>query len=208
MKLKLYYARSSGSLAVRILIHELNLSCDFIAVTQKTHMTADNKDLLTLNPKNRLPVLITEDNKILTESQVIQQYLADQYASQNNLPDLLPPPNDFKRYQILEWISYIRVEFHNLYALLMNHDIPQDLKEKLFKPMFKEKLKHPNQALESKQYLMGNTLTIADTYFFVILIWLKDVKIDISEFPNLEKYFLFLKQRPSIDLSLKEKNML
>ena len=43
MKLKLYYARKSGSLAARIIIHELDLSCEFIAVTQKTHMTEKKK---------------------------------------------------------------------------------------------------------------------------------------------------------------------
>lgn len=209
MTLKLYYARSSGSLSARILIHELNLSCEFIAVNQKTHMTANDEDLLTINPKNRLPVLITEDNQVLTESQVIQQYLIDHYGLQYNMIDLLPPPNnDLKRYKILEWVSFIRVDLHNLYFLLLNPDIPEDLKENIFKPMFKEKLKYPNQVLETKQYLTGNDFTIADIHMFVILVWLKDIKINITEFSNLDKYFLFLKQRPSIKQSLQEKNML
>ena len=208
MKLKLYYARSSGSLAVRILIHELNLSCDFIAVTQRTHMTENKEDFLTINPKGVLPTLITEQNLVLTENQVIQQYLADTYAAQHGMQYLLPPTNDFKRYQILEWLNYCRVELHNIYSLLITSEIPKDLKEQFFKPMFKKKLEYPNIALEHKQYLMGNDFTIADIYLFVILIWLKDLHIDIAEFPHLEKYFLLLKQRPSITLSLKEKNML
>ena len=208
MKLKLYYARSSGSLAIRILIHEIGLMCNFIAVTQKTHMTEFGEDFLTINPKGILPTLITEQGTVLTEKQVIQQYLADQYAAQYNMPHLLPPTNDFKRYQILEWLNYARVELHNVYSLLINPDLPKDLKEKLFKPMLKNKLNYPNTMLADKIYLIDNHFTIADAYLFVILMWLKDVQIDIEEFPNLKKYFTLLKERPSIELSLKEKNML
>ena len=208
MKLKLYYARKSGSLAVRILMHELDLSCEFIAVTQKTYMTEHKENFLTINPKGRLPALITENNMVLTESQVIQQYLADQYAAQHNMPDLLPPINDFRRYQVLEWISFIRVDLHNLYLLLINSEVPKDLKKNHFQPMFIKKLEYPNKALENKQYLMGDIFTIADGYLFVILTWLQDLEINISDFPNLEKYFLLLKQRPSIALSLKEKNLM
>ena len=208
MKLKLYYARKSGSLAVRILIHELDLSCEFIAVTQKTYMTENKENFLTINPKGRLPTLVTEDNMVLTESQVIQQYLADQYAAQHNMPDLLPPVNDFRRYRVLEWISFIRVDLHNLYLLLINLEVPKDLKKNYFQPMFIKKLEYSHKALENKQYLMGDVFTIADGYLFVILTWLKDLEINISDFPNLEKYFLLLKQRPSIALSLKEKNLI
>ena len=66
MKLKLYYARNSGSFVARIIIHELNLPCDFIAVTQKTLITELNENFLKINPKGRLPVLVTENGEIIT----------------------------------------------------------------------------------------------------------------------------------------------
>ena len=116
---------------------------------------------------------------VLTESQVILQYLADQYATQRDLPDLLPPINDFKRYQVLEWISFIRVDLHNLYLFLNNSEIPKELKESYIKPTFIKKLEYPNKALENKQYLMGDIFTIADAHLFVILTWLKDLEINI-----------------------------
>ncbi len=208
MNLKLYYARSSGSLAVRILIHELDLPCDFIAVNMKAKKTETGEDFLTINPKGVLPTIVTEDNIVLTENQVIQQYLADTYGPQYNLQHLLPPTTDFKRYRVLEWLNYARVELHNICSLLLNPDIPKELKEQTFKPMLQNKLAYPNTELANKHYLMGDNFTIADCYLFTILVWLKDFKINIADFPNLEKYFLFLKQRPSIEKSLIEKNML
>ncbi|MGI9214693.1 MAG: glutathione S-transferase N-terminal domain-containing protein [Gammaproteobacteria bacterium] len=197
MKLKLYYARNSGSFVARIIIHELNLPCDFIAVTQKTLMTELNENFLKINPKGRLPVLVTENGEIITENQVILQYLVDTYAAQREMQSLLPSLNDHTRYKILEWASFIRIDLHYNFYLLHNSDIPAELKEKL---------KYPESMLNNKQYLVDN-FSIADAYLFVILVWLKDVKIDIAEYPNLAKYYLLLNERPSIKLSLKEKNM-
>ncbi len=210
MKIKFYYARYSGAMAVRILIHELNLPCDFIAVNNKSLKTENNEDFLTINPKGILPTIITEDNLVLTENQVIQQYLADKYGAKHG--SLLPLTSDFKRYQVLEWLNYCRVDLYNIYALLINKDIPKDLKESLFKPMLQKKLIYPNTSLQDKSYLMGDKFTIADCYLFVILVLIKDpskdLKIDLSEFSNLEKYFSLLKQRPSIATSLQEQNLI
>lgn len=206
MKLKLYYARNSGSFVSRIIIHELNLPCDFIAVTQKTLMTELNENFLKINPKGRLPVLVTENGEIITENQVILQYLVDTYAAQREMQSLLPSLNDHTRYKILEWVSFLRIDLHYNFYLLNNSAIPAELKENLFKSTLKEKLKYPDSMLNNKQYLVDN-FSIADAYLFVILAWLKDVKIDIAEYPNLAKYYLLLKERPAIKLSLKEKNM-
>lgn len=207
MKLKLYYARNSGSFVTRIIIHELNLPCDFIAVTQKTLITELNENFLKINPKGRLPVLIAENGTIITENQVILQYLIDTYAAQREMQYLLPSTNIPERYQILEWVSFIRLDLHYNFYLLNNGEIPKELKESLFKQTFKQKLKYPEAMLNSKQYLVGSNFSLADAYLFVILVWLKDVQIDIIDYPNLDKYYLFLKERPSIQLSMKEKNM-
>jgi len=40
INMKLYYAKSVCSLAVRIIIHELNLSCEYESVDLKTKITA------------------------------------------------------------------------------------------------------------------------------------------------------------------------
>lgn len=207
MKLKLYYSRNSGSFVTRIIIHELNLPCDFIAVTQKTFMTELNENFLQINPKGRLPVLITEDNMKITENQVILQYLIDTYAAQREMQYLLPSINNPARYQILEWVSFIRIDLHYNFYLLHNSNIPKELKENIFLPTLKQKLNYPETMLNNKQYLVGNNFSIADAYLFVILVWLKDVQIDIKQFANLDKFYLLLKERSSIKLSMKEKNM-
>ena len=55
---------------------------------------------------------------------------------------------------------------------------------------------------------MGDQFTIADAYLFVVLSWLAYVKIDITEWPNLKRYFEELKQRKSIQASLKQEGLL
>src|SRR5437870_2266196 len=112
--MKLYYSKGACSLAVRILINELNISCKYEAVNLKTKETETGKNFYEINPKGAVPTLILENNNVLTENAVIHQYLADQQKAHHLLPNL----NDFKRYQVLEWLNFIATELHKGFSPL------------------------------------------------------------------------------------------
>ena len=126
--MRLYYSKGACSLVVRIVIHELGLPFEYEAVNLKTKVTATGEDYLAINPKGAVPAILTDDNILLTENAVIQQYLADKaYASQ-----LLPAVNDIKRYQVLEWLNYVTTEIHKGFGPLFNSNIPDNLKVENF----------------------------------------------------------------------------
>ena len=76
--MKLYYSKGACSLAINIILHELNLPCEFIAVSLKNHtLEKTGEDFYKINPKGAVPSLRLEDGTILTENAVIQQYLVD-----------------------------------------------------------------------------------------------------------------------------------
>ena len=54
---------------------------------------------------------------------------------------------------------------------------------------------------------MGDDFTLPDAYLFVMLFWLPVIKWDLSEWPRLSAYFERLKQRESIQKSLKEEGI-
>lgn len=58
--MKLYYASSVCSLAVRVIIHELNISCEYEAVNLKTKMTENGTNYLEINPKGAVPALLLD----------------------------------------------------------------------------------------------------------------------------------------------------
>src|SRR3982751_5571735 len=100
--MKLYYSKGACSLAIRITINELKLVCEYESVDIKQKKTETGKDFYTINLKGSVPVLVTNDNHILTEGIVIQQYLAEE----NKAYDLLPKSDHFSRYQVLEWLGF------------------------------------------------------------------------------------------------------
>jgi glutathione S-transferase len=201
--MKLYFSKGACSLACRIVIHEIGLHVDYISVDLMSKKTEDGQNFLEINPKGAVPTLVTDDNQVLTENVVIQQYLADtSHATQ-----LLPAVGNFKRYQVLEWSNYIATEIHKGFSPLFNPKIPQELKENYFLPQIIQKFNYINHALDNKNFLLGNDFTLPDAYFFVMLIWSLHFKLPLANWPNLTNYFNRLITRPAISESLQEEQL-
>src|SRR4051812_37927801 len=106
--MKLYFSKGACSLAVRIAINEIGLACDYEAVTLKTHETESGKNYYDINPKGAVPALLLNDGQVLTENNVIQQYVADNFDKDA----ALLPKSGLERYRVLEWLNYICVDLH------------------------------------------------------------------------------------------------
>lgn len=201
--MKLYYTSSVCSLAVRIILHELGISCEYESVNLKTKQTETGTDYLKINPKGSVPALCLNNNEILTENAVILQYLADKHSA----VELLPPVGDIKRYRTLEWLNYVSTDLHRYCAPLFWSRFPDDIKATVFTPILNNKLSIVDRHLHDQQYLMGNHLTLGDSYLFVILIWLAKLKVNMTAWPNLSRYFADMKQRQSVQQALEEEDL-
>lgn len=202
--MKLYYSKGACSLAVRILINEINIPCEYIAVDLKTKKTETGADFLKVNPKGQVPTLVLEDGKILTENAIIQQYLADT----NPRSHLLPSKEDFNHYRILEWLNFISTDIHKGFGPLFNSSVPQELKETLFIPALKKKFDVVNAQLANHHFLTGDHYSLPDGYLFVMLMWLKPFKVDLTTWPNITRFFEELKKRPNVHKSLDQEGIL
>lgn len=200
--MKLYYSKGACSLAVRIVIHEIGIPCDFEAVNLHTKLTENGADFLNINPKGAVPTLALDDGEVLTENAVIQQYLAD-----TNKTSLLPPQGDIQRYHALKWLNFVSTDLHKSFSPLFNPKLPEEVKEEIFKPLIKSKLSFVNQHLAQQRYLLGDQFTLADSYLFVILTWVPKVKLNIEDWPNLVRYFNEVKNRPAVQKALKEEDL-
>jgi len=197
--MKLYYSKGACSLVSRICINELGLKCEYEAVNLSDKTTASGEDYWKINPKGAVPALLTDDKQILTENAVIQQYLVDTYHADK----LLPPVGQWKRYRVLEWLNYIATELHKGFGPLFNPKMPDQVKQDITTPFLKKKFEFVDSQL-SKNYLMGDEFTLPDGYLFVMLLWAKKVKLDLSHCKNLMRFMEQAMQRPSIRQSLEE----
>jgi glutathione S-transferase len=195
--------KGACSLAVRILLHELNQPCEYEAVFLETKKTETGADFLQINPLGNVPTLVLDDKTILTENAVVQQYLADT----NHATQLLPPVGDFKRYRVLEWLNFITTELHKGFAPLFNPTLSDELKQNYFKPKLVKHFSYIDQYLKGKEFLLDKQFTIADCYLFVMLLWTGHFKISLQTFPELTRYFAALKTRPAIAASLQEEGL-
>jgi len=201
--MKLYYTRGACSLVVRIIINEIGLRAEFESVDLRSKKTEKGDDFLKINPKGAVPTLKTNDGEILTENAVILQYLADT----NGATKLLPGTGDFKRYRVLEWLNYVATELHKTISTLFNPGLPEEVREKVYKPLIKTKCTYVDKNLANHNYLLGDEFTLPDAYLFVMMTWLVHFKFDLNEWPNLQRYFTELKQRKSIHQSLVEEKL-
>lgn len=201
--MKLYYSKGACSIAARITLHEIGIDCEFESVNLKTKQTETGQDFLKINPKGSVPTLITDQNEILTENSAIQQYLADKF----NATQLLPAVNNMKRYRVVEWLSFISSDLHKTCGNFFNPNLPTDVKDNIFHPIFKSKLDYVEQQLHHNKFLTGDHFSVADSYLFVILSWLPIFKMDMAKWPKLASYFMQLTKRDSVKRSLAEEGL-
>src|SRR5579864_6749967 len=159
--MKLYYSKGACSLAVRIIIHELDLPCDYVAVNLKTKETENGEDFLKINPKGSVPTLVVDNKTIITENAVIQQYLADKMKATH----LLPLISSLQRYRVLEWLNYVSTELHKGCGPLFNPEVPEECKE-IFRKILMKKFQSLDTHFKTHKYLLGDEFTLPDAYLF------------------------------------------
>lgn len=201
--MKLYYSKGVCSLAVRIMLHEMNIACDYEAVDLKAKQTETGVDYLSINPKGAVPALLLDHQELLTETTAILQYLADTYHA----PHLLPPVGNDKRYRVLEWLSFVNTDLHKNCSPLFWAKVAEETKQDVFLPKLITKLDFANQHLSSNKFLMGETITLPDGYLFVILLWLARLKLDIATWPNLSRYYADMRKIKSVQQALMEEGI-
>ncbi len=201
--MKLYYSPGACSLAPHILMNELKVPCEYIAVNLGTHKTATGEDFTKINPKGAVPCLILKDGTMLTEGAVIQQYLADTHPNSG----LLPPVGDMRRYQVLAWLNYITTDLHKGFSPLFNSKVPQEVKDQVFKPLMAGRFAFLNEHFKTHAYLAGDQFSLPDPYLFTVVGWSTHVGLSLTDYPYLTRYIDHLRHRPSVSSAMKEEGL-
>lgn len=201
--MKLYYSKGACSLAIRILLHELNLPFEEEAVDLKTKMTKGGENYLTINLKGAVPALLLDNGKVLTENAVIHQYLAEA----NHATQLLPNPDDFQRYRVLEWLTFITTDIHKGFGPLFNPQVDQNMKDSIFIPLLIKKFLLTDNALAIHPFIAGDHYTLPDGYLFVMLFWLRKFNIDVKQWEHLGPYYTKMLARPAIQKALGDEGL-
>lgn len=179
--MKLYYSPGACSLSPHIVLKESGLAAEVVLASTKTHRLEDGTDYYTINPLGYVPLLELDDGTRLREGPAIVQYLADQVPDKK----LAPPNGTLARYQLQSWLTFIGTELHKNFSPLFGASTPEEYKTTV-KDKLKSRYTWVDEQLADKQFLTGDTFTVADAYLFTVTNWAKRTGPDLMSLPHLQ----------------------
>ena len=201
--MKLYYSPGACSLSPHIVLKESGLGFEAIAAPTKTHKLADGTDYYTINPLGYVPLLVLDDGRQLHEGPAIVQYIADLVPEKQ----LAPANGTYERYKLQEWLNFIGTELHKGFSPLFASNTPEETKV-ISKTRLTGRLQWVDGELAGKNYLMGDTFTVADAYLFVVASWSQHVGLDISALASLASFMARVGTRPAVQDALRDEGLL
>lgn len=195
--MQLFYSPNACSLAVHIVLREIDATFDLIQVDLQQHRTLSGQDFFAINPKGQVPYLQLDKGIGLTEGAVICQFLVDQGTRH----DLLAAPPHLQRYQVLEWMNFIASELHKSYSPFFHPEFTEQSKD-TYKSILMQHYQHIDHHLKQQPYLTGETFTLADIYMFVVTRWAAFIELQIESYPHLLSFMQRIQTRSSVMAAL------
>ncbi|GMO96476.1 MULTISPECIES: glutathione binding-like protein [Bradyrhizobium] len=192
--LQLYYFPMACSLSSRIALMEAGIEAQYhLAHIWTKQVVDDGSDFRGVSPKGAVPVLVLENGERLTESAAVLQYIADAKPERG----LAPRPGDPDRYRLQEWLSFIGAEIHKAF-LFPTFWYKDD--GSLAKPRTRitQTLSVPSAHLAEREFLVGDSFTVADAHLTWALLLLRPAGVDIAQWPPLSAYLGRMQARPAV----------
>ena len=195
-----YYAQHTISLATHIAL--LDAGAEFRAhrldLATKEHQQGD---YLKLNPKARVPALVTPDG-ILTETPAMLAFVAQSHPN----ADLAPLDDPFAFAKLQEFCSYIASTLHVNHAHRMrgyrwvepsNLDAMKAMQAKVPETM-NASFQFIEQNYLTGPFVMGERYSIADPYLFTVSQWGKADGVDPTAIPKVMAHYAMMKERQTV----------
>jgi glutathione S-transferase len=202
--MKLYYSPGACSLAPHIVAREAGVTLDLEKVDLAAHKLADGSNYYDVNPRGYVPAIrVKADEPVLTEANVLVQFLADQKPEAG----LMPKAGSPERYRAQQWLAFVATELHKNFSWLWYKDTPAETKAKV-KEKLNSRFAELDKHLAGNDYLLGKSFSAPDAYAFTIINWVKFLGLNIKEFPNLQAFMSRVAARPKVQETLKAEGLL
>ena len=200
--LTLYYAPNTCALASHIALEEAGAPyearrLDFAAAEQT------KPDYLKINPKGRVPALLTERG-VITENPAILAYIAQAHPEAK----LAPLDDPFAFAELQAFMSYLCSTVHVAHAHRVRGarwaDDPaahESMKKKV--PQSVGACFHLiERTMFRGPWAMGEAYTVADPYLFTLARWLESDSVDPARFPRVLDHRNRMAERPAVRRAL------
>jgi glutathione S-transferase len=208
--MKLYYIAAACSLSPHIVLNELGINAELVLVDSKKHSFGVGGDFEELNPLGYVPALELDDGTVLTEGPAIVQYLADLKPELG----LAPENGTMARYKLQQWLNFLSTEVHKGFIPLLYARLAGSYVETA-KPKLEARYAFLDRELAGRNYLAGDTFTVADAYLFALTGWgqapwlTSYIRADIhfDHLSNLRAWYERVRSRPSVQKALRAEGL-
>ncbi len=201
--MQLYYSPGACSLASHIALKETGLPFEAVKVDIRAKKLANGEDYLQVTPKGYVPALRLDDGQVLTEGGAILPYIGDRAPASG----LAPAAGTLERYRVHEWLGYVSSELHKNFSPLFAPGVTEEAKATA-KTNLGRRFTFVQQALENREFLVGERFTVADAYLFTVLGWTRVVGIDLGEWPVLKAWHAKIAQRPAVQAAMRAEGLI
>lgn len=198
--LTFYYARGTCALASHIALEQAGAPYEAVRIDFKTQQQR-SPEYLRLNPKGRVPALVTERG-VLTETPALLQYIAQSFPQAGLAPlddaFLLAKMNEFNSYlcstahiaHAHRMRGYRWVDAENKAAIeAMQKKVPQSVGE-CFVLIEEHMLQGP--------WVLGERYSTSDPYLFTLARWLEGDGVDVNRFPKVADHLRRMNDQPGV----------
>lgn len=195
--MQLYYAPGTISIAVAIALEEAGLDYEPIKIdfSTKEHLSPAYAQI---NPKARVPALVV-DGGILTETGALLDYIAD------IAPDAALRPNDpILAARMREVMYYLASTMHVNHAHKLRGSrwasktsSYKDMQARVPETMAAS-CAHLSQYGLRGPFVLGEAISLADFYLYVVCTWLEGDGVALAEFPKIQTFMTAMEQRASV----------
>jgi len=201
--LTLYYTPRTCALATHIAL--IDAGADY--TLQRIDFSKGEQrapDFLALNPKGRVPALVTPQG-ILTETTALLTYIAQTQPQAN-----LAPTEPFALARLQSFNAFLSSTLHVAHAHgprgnRWTDDPAAQAALKAYVPTsVTAAFKLVEDSMLEGPFVMGDTYTIADPYLFTMSTWIEGDQVDPTQIPRVMAHRQMMSQRPSVIRALAE----
>ncbi|KPD14205.1 glutathione S-transferase family protein [Phaeobacter sp. 11ANDIMAR09] len=195
--MQLYYASGTISVAVAIALEEAGLDYEAIKISfaDKEHLSPAYAQI---NPKSRVPALAVEGG-ILTETGALLDYIADIAPEAG-----LRPSDPVLLARMREVMYYLASTMHVNHAHKLRGSrwasktsSYKDMQAKVPQTMA-DSCAHLSQYGLRGPFVLGDEVSLADCYLYVVCTWLEGDGVTLADFPKIQSFMTAMEQRDSV----------
>lgn len=196
----LYYAPGTCALASHIALEYTGTPYEAVRIDFKSQQQR-SPEYLKLNPKGRVPVLVT-DRGVLTETPAVLQYIAQAFPQAR----LAPLDDPFLLAKVNEFNSYLCSTVHVAHAHKGRGSRWVDADDTAAQEAMKKKVPQTmgdcfaliEERMLQGPWVQGERFSTSDPYLYTLTRWLEGDGVDVERFPKVAAHMRRMEAQPQV----------